>query len=174
MQLNLMDNVALPASGAVFSSDRQYRYLLVRQVAEGLEGRCLFVMLQASTAGEVKNDPTIRRDISFTKAWGFGFFEVVNLFAFCSPDPSTLRNTPDPVGPENDQYILEAASRTDKIIVAWGDHGLFQERGAMVCALLEQYTLFCLGVNKSGMPRHPLYVPHNQELRVYATAVKEE
>ena len=67
-------------TSAVLSPCRQYRYALWRKWADGPQ--VLFVMLNPSTADESVDDPTIRRCISFAKAWGFGSLSVGNLFAF--------------------------------------------------------------------------------------------
>lgn len=145
---------------AIFSPCRQYRYLLRRRVGFG-ERSCLFVMLNASKADEQRNDPTIRRDIGFAKAWGYGWLEAVNIFAWAATDPRELYKVDDPIGPENDHYIAEAALRNDIVIVAWGNHGAYLGRGQEVMQMLLGICpgkIYHLGLTKEGHPRHPLYV----------------
>ena len=91
-------------NAAAFSPDRRYRYTLRRQWDDALP-YCLFVMLNPSTADATQDDPTIRRCIGFTKAWGFGGLLVGNLFALRSTDPAALYHADDPVGPENDSCL---------------------------------------------------------------------
>ena len=58
---------------AVFSPDGTRRYRLDRHVAvpgEWHHGRALWVMLNPSTADESVDDPTIRRVVGFSRAWG--------------------------------------------------------------------------------------------------------
>jgi hypothetical protein len=145
----------LGAAGAAF--DGPYRYLLWRRWADAAS--LLFVMLNPSTADAERDDPTIRRCIGFARAWGFGAVEVVNLFAWRATYPRELRRARDPIGPDNDRVILEAAARNQAIIAAWGNHGAFGERDRQVAALLAPFGARCLGARTSGgAPRHPLYV----------------
>ncbi len=145
-----------------------YRYLLWRQWNP--EGpRVTFLMLNPSTADAASNDPTIRRCISFAQSWGYGSLEVVNLFAYRAVSPQALRGATDPVGPENDQYLLQAAARSACMVAAWGDGGHYQDRGRAVTALLitHSYDLSCLGRTQSGCPRHPLYIRKGTERQCF-------
>ncbi len=156
--------------GAVFSDCGRYRYLLWRDLNEAplfvVEPTrvLLWVMLNPSTADEVEEDPTIRRCIAFGRHWGFHRLEVCNLFGLRATDPSAMLMADDPLGPENDTHLHLALGRAERVIVGWGTHGnhlgradLFAERyGAMD-------RLECLGVNKAGSPKHPLYVSGDTE-----------
>ncbi|GAB4134715.1 MAG: DUF1643 domain-containing protein [Cyanobacteria bacterium J069] len=145
-------------AGAVFDPSGQYRYLLWRGW-EAIAPRVLFVMLNPSTANAERNDPTIRRCMGFAKAWGYGRLEVVNLFAYCATRPQDLRRADHPVGEAGDRALLDAASRADQIILAWGNGGRLHGRDRTVLELLSGYPLHCLGLTKQQQPRHPLYVP---------------
>jgi hypothetical protein len=120
----------------------------------------LFVMLNPSTATEIQNDPTVERCERRARALGFGGFRVTNIFAFRATDPRVMRAESDPVGPENDAAILESAAWADRIICAWGNHGLHLGRGMKIEALLRGTgnALFQFGLTNHGQPRHPLYV----------------
>jgi hypothetical protein len=148
------------SQGATFSPDRVYRYLLWRTWDEP-RGSCLFVMLNPSTADERVLDPTLRRCLGFAQAWGFGGFQVANLFALRSTDPAGLRAVEDPEGPENDRHLLEAARACGGIVVcAWGVHGEYRDRAAAVEQLLLPHAdLVALRLTKAGHPSHPLYLP---------------
>ena len=150
-------------SPAVFSPDRVYRYSLVRSVNMLGKGRCCFVMLNPSTADETKNDPTVRRCISFATEWGFASLWVVNIFALRATDPAELRKVADPVGPENDEYLRDAFLEADTVIAAWGNRGKLNARSTEVRELMDRTgtPARCLGFTQAGEPRHPLYVRHD-------------
>lgn len=145
-------------SEAVYSDCERYRYLLTRTWGDG--PKALFVMLNPSTATEVQNDPTVERCERRARALGFGSFRVTNIFAFRATDPKLMRAEADPVGPGNDAAIRDSAVWADRIICAWGNHGLHRNRGAVVEALLRasEKPLFQFGLTGQGQPRHPLYV----------------
>lgn len=148
--------------GAVFDAARVYRYRLWR--AWGPGDRVLWLMLNPSTADESVLDPTLRRCEGFTRRWGYDGFEVANLFALRSTDPSGLYAVPDPVGPDNDQAIRGAAERCPVIIAAWGAEPIAMVRSATILdEVLRGRRVECLGVTKGGQPRHPLYLRADQE-----------
>jgi hypothetical protein len=143
--------------GACFDPTGTYRYSLWRSWAGG--ARLVFIMLNPSTADAHRNDPTIHRCIRLAQRWGYGSLEVVNLFAYRTPDPRNLKKIPDPIGPENDAYLCMAAARAERVLLAWGNWGSLHQRDCQVLNLLPPETdLCCLGVNRTGQPRHPLYV----------------
>ncbi len=146
-------------SVAVYSDCERYRYALTRTWDEA-GTRALFVMLNPSTATEIRNDPTVERCERRARALGFGAFRVCNIFAWRATDPREMRAAPDPVGPENDVAILEGAQWADRIICAWGTHGAHLDRGPAVERLLRATArpLFHLGLTKAGHPKHPLYI----------------
>lgn len=161
-------------SGAIFDSEERYRYLLWRQWASDMpsgEEPCsthkatvLFIMLNPSTADDKRNDPTIARCAQLSKLWGFERAEIVNLFAYKATQPQTLRRASDPVGPDNDRFILEAAQRADCIIAAWGNHGTLLARDEEVLRLIpERHRIWCFGKTKIGAPKHPLYLGYGVE-----------
>ena len=76
-----------PTIQTIFSDDRVYRYVWVKQVIEGNFNLCNFIMLNPSTADEYNPDPTIRRCIYFARKWNRGILTVTNLFALRSTDP---------------------------------------------------------------------------------------
>lgn len=152
------------ASLAVYSADEAYRYRLIR-VWEPQGERALFVMLNPSTATETQNDPTVERCERRARALGFGSFAVANIFAYRATDPKVMRAASDPVGPGNDAAIAEMAAQADRIICAWGTHGLHLGRGAAVEALLRATgrDLHHLGLSKGGLPKHPLYIGYETQ-----------
>jgi hypothetical protein len=144
---------------AHFSTDRKYRYLLGRHIGAP-DRRLLFIMLNPATADESHNDPTIRRCISFAERWNFGVMEVANLFAFRTPYVAELRAAKEPIGADNDEWISQALAAADRVILAWGNHGAYKQRSSEITRMVSDMTQpYHLGMNKTGEPKHPLYLP---------------
>lgn len=146
---------------AVLSDDEVYRYTLRRTWGSGKAA--LWIMLNPSTADALVDDPTITRVMEFSRRWGFGSATVINLFALRATDPKELTRHPDPVGPDNDAHIRGLNLGTDLTIVAWGAHRIAAKRAQQIEPLL--YQPQCLGTNKDGSPKHPLYLRSDTPLR---------
>lgn len=117
-------------------------------------------MLNPGTADESHNDPTIRRCIGFAQRWNFGVLEVANLFAFRTPYVAELRAAKEPIGPDNDEWISRALAAADRVILAWGNQGTYKRRSRQVRRLvLNVAQPYHLGLNMTGEPKHPLYLP---------------
>ena len=140
----------------VFSACRTYRYALWREWIGG-EGYAMFIGLNPSTADEVQDDPTIRRCIAYAKAWGYSAMCMTNIFAFRATDPNDMKEALDPVGQENDSYLLKLSRDAGIVIAAWGVHGTFGGRNRAVMSMIPR--LYCLKITKDGHPGHPLYLP---------------
>ena len=102
---------------AFLSKDGLYRYALWR-VWDDSVPQAMFIGLNPSTAEESNDDKTLRRCISFSKAWGYGGVCMANLFAFRATDPDDMKLARDPVGPENDSWIIQLASEADIVVAA--------------------------------------------------------
>lgn len=152
---------------ATYDEAGQYRFRLSR-VWDLTLPRCLFVMLNPSTASAHVLDPTVTRCHRFARDWGHGSFEVVNIFAHRSTDPRALHIVTDPVGPGNDDAILAAAA-ADLVVAAWNVHGALHDRGPAVRALLTDtgHTLHHLRLTSRGHPGHPLYVARSARPRAW-------
>src|SRR5512135_427795 len=150
-------------TGARSSIDRRYRYALWWVWDRG-RGACNFLLLNPSTADEATNDPTIKRCERRARRWGFGGLIVTNLFALCATDPAGLRRVADPIGPENDAAILEAARGAGLVLCGWGNHGAYLDRASAVRALLAGLgvTAYRLALTKRGEPAHPLYLGYGR------------
>lgn len=156
---------------AHFSACRRYRYDLGRQWGSG--PRMVVVGLNPSTADEEHDDPTVRRCVSFAKREKCGSLEVVNLFAWRSTDPAAMMSVKYPVGPDND-YMLrtiarEVSTSEDTLVLAWGAHGSSHGRDKDVLKILERQgcSLWCLGANRDGSPKHPLYLKADTPLEPF-------
>lgn len=167
--------MTVPRSTATLSADGLYRYDLTR--AWGPEDEepttVVWVMLNPSTANVEEDDPTIRRVVGYSKAWGFTQAAVVNLFAFRTKDPDVLRRTASAaaavpaavIGDGNDEAIARWVTSSQMTVVGWGANvdsllggrtrvrqveKIIREAGAVPLALKE---------TKTGQPCHPLYLP---------------
>lgn len=140
--------------GAFFNSDRTHRYSLWRAWNPS-KGIICFIGLNPSTANESKDDATIRRCVGFTQQWGYGGFFMLNLFTFVTPYPKDLVTVQHDVA-WNNAFLLNAASECVKVIFAWGNFKEASERGKEVIRLIPNG--YCLGVNRNGSPKHPLYL----------------
>jgi hypothetical protein len=143
-------------TNAELSTCRKYRYALWRTWDES-KPFAMFVGLNPSTADEIEDDPTIRRCINFASSWGFGGLCMTNLFAYRATDPNAMFAEKDPVGPENDKWIISLAKEAGILVAAWGNDGVYLGRSKQVQKILP--PLHCLKLNKSGEPSHPLYLP---------------
>lgn len=157
-------NPLVKRRGADFSDCRTWRYRLWRKWNEELPS-VVFLMLNPSTADEMTNDPTVERCERYAGRWGFGGMVVLNLFALRSTDPRELEKVDDPVGPENDAWIAGTClghwTAASPIICAWGNRGSYMNRATEVVSMIRNMDLRCLGLNKTGQPKHPLYLRSN-------------
>ena len=170
-------------SDAIFSDCGRYRYRLER-IWDPEKLILPWVLLNASTAGSTRNDPTVTRVIGFTRRWGFGGFWLVNAYAAVATKPQDLFAMGDNVGPCNRHYVqaticeayrqarILSESAEFPVIAGWGDHGA---RGNQDLRVLEwilragaPVRIQCLGVTKLGCPRHPLYRAADTEPVNYA------
>jgi hypothetical protein len=176
-------------SDAELSPCGTYRYMLSRsldhqgvddlliQGTERARRRCLFVMLNPSTADALLNDPTIEKCIKFARAWGYQRLDVVNLYAYRATDPKALRVAAVPsqlgtniIGPNNDNWIASLAADASRVVLAWGGNSPMPERAGHVLRILEtvgHQDLCCLKQNKDGSPVHPLYQRDDSVLQLF-------
>jgi hypothetical protein len=143
---------------ANISKDKIYRYTLSR-TWDSTKPTVLFIGLNPSIADENIDDPTITRCINFAKDWGYGTLLMANLFAFRSTYPKEIYLIDDPIGKDNDHYILECVKQSDLIIACWGNNGTYMDREKIIKELVP--NLYCLQKNKNGTPHHPLRLPRD-------------
>jgi hypothetical protein len=160
----------LMKKSAIFNETREYRYILTREWDSSLR-KILYIMLNPSTASHEVEDRTSKQCLFFAKKFEYGSLEVVNLFSIIATDPKKLKHVLNPIGNDNDRYILEAAKRADTIVVAWGEKHFINKRNKNVLSILKSngHELYCLDVAKSGHPRHPSRMKHNiDNLKIYS------
>lgn len=141
---------------AIFSEDRVYRYSLYRDwpMTKAKHGTPVFIGLNPSTADEVKDDPTIRRCKGFAKAWGYGGMFMLNLFAFRATNPRRMMKAFDPIGPDNNHWLVTLTQEAPLVVAAWGRLGEHLGRDKTVLALLGKVHQ----IGEAEYPRHPLYL----------------
>jgi hypothetical protein len=140
---------------ASLSTCRKYRFALWRIWDEALP-YAMIIGLNPSTADEVEDDPTIGRCIDFAKSWGYGGLCMANLFAYRATDPEDMIKASDPIGAENDQWLINLAKDAGVVVAAWGNDGSYKGRSKEVIQLIP--SLHYLKLNKTGEPAHPLYL----------------
>lgn len=162
----LFDNLYshLPGYPCAWSPDpeQRYRYTLWRVWDANATRIFQVIGLNPSTADETENDPTVRRCIAFSKRMNCHALVMTNAFAFRATEPSNMKAAADPVGPENDEWLVRCAKMATIVVAAWGVHGNFQDRDRQVKQLIPE--LLCFGTTKEGHPKHPLYLPSAAEL----------
>lgn len=158
--------------GAVI--DGRYRYRLWRDLRPTRDPkRVAFVMLNPSTANATADDATIRKCVGFASAWGFDALDVVNLYALRSTECRAIGHDPAPIGPHNDEHIVEVVAGARRVVLAWGSSrkcGVFfalelMGRAGYVRRLVcdvrgPAREVGCLGHCDDGQPRHPLMLSY--------------
>ncbi|TXH13240.1 MAG: DUF1643 domain-containing protein [Hyphomicrobiaceae bacterium] len=153
---------------AIFSRDLLRRYLLFHSFVTAPERIAAAVMLNPSTADEMKNDPTVERVERRFQRLGFDAYFILNLFAFRATDPDFLSLAKNPIGENNDWYIMQTVQRpeVELVLCGWGMHGERAGRDEDVFKhILAPHAnkVRSLGVTSWGHPRHPLYVSYKTE-----------
>lgn len=144
----------------------RFRYTLERRWGEG--PALLWIMLNPSTADGTKDDPTIRRVVSFTEGFGHHAATIINLFALRATNPGELLAADDPIGPLNDKHISEQLIEHPLAVCAWGAvHPKLQWRIDDIRGFLIGHGAYCLGKTQAGWPRHPLYLAKNTPLSAW-------
>ena len=152
-------------STAEFSPCKLYRYELVRRFKPGFK-MINFVMLNPSTADEFFNDPTISKCENRAIALEYDLMVITNLFAFRATEPSDMKAYAEPIGPENDKFLIKNMMNADMIVAAWGNSGSHMERSKAVKEMAKSYgkKFHYLKMNGTGEPSHPLYLSNKLEL----------
>lgn len=146
---------------AEVSACRRYRYLLGREWNHRLP-KVFLCGLNPSLAGTEKlDDNTSKKWTRYCRAWGFGGYLAVNLYALILTDSAKLRtDDADIVGPENDYWTTEAMLNSRMHVVCWGSKGAGKRAESVIRELRANgYEPYALQLNpKSGEPAHPLYL----------------
>jgi hypothetical protein len=159
-------------STATISPCVKYRYDL-RRVWDRDRPGCVFLMLNPSVADASKPDPTMRKCVGFAERAGCGSLTIVNLFAFRATKPKDMFAATDPVGPENDEFIIRHAAGAGLVVAAWGacvtatKRQVIRDRPFAVRAMLPGVQLKCLGTTGCGNPCHPVMLGYSTPMIDY-------
>lgn len=149
---------------AIKNLDGKYRYLLTREW-DDTKPVLGFILMNPSVADDEITDPTVTRLIKRAMNLGYGGLRIANLCAYITPYSDELNGIENPFGEENEYYIKEIIRDSEVVIVGWGNIG--HKYYSHYQEMLSDKDLYCLGINKSGAPKHPLYVAYNTELKLY-------
>lgn len=163
VRLPLQDGVI---GDAEFSPCGRYRLWLSRSWPDEpgqWPGFALWIGMNPSTAESNVDDPTIRREIAFTKAMGIGGYVKCNIMDYRATNPKSLL-TVIPRSDKNLRCIFDHAQVAKRVIVAWGALPKpLRHYADDVISVMRGHQLFCMGKTRNGSPRHPLYLPNNAE-----------
>lgn len=148
--------------GATISECGRYRPLLWRRWGDEQASCMLWIGMNPSTADASVNDPTIQREVAFTKREGFTRYVKCNVMDYRATDQRELRR-PDinPCSDDNLPTIQHMAQDAGMVVLCFGTlHKRTQPYGDAVVMLLQSMGLrpVCLGKNVAGSPKHPLYL----------------
>ena len=161
VRLKLPDGVI---GGATFSDCGRYRQALTRDwTGPGAAPRTvLFVGMNPSVAAADVSDPTCHRELVFAQDWGFTRYLKGNVLDWRATSPRDIPADPHlACSPANIPALQDMAAEAEMIVMAYGKlHTRFrpvldQVLAAMVAA---GQPLKCLGLNKDGSAKHPLYL----------------
>lgn len=161
---------------AVFAGEGSLRMEIRRWWVDEPKRWAAWLMLNPSKAAAERNDPTAQRVTHFTRTWGYDGWIGVNLYPFVSSTPADMWQWADweahgPAWDVRDALIanitrVEYVARMSTIrVVGFGAEAV--KRGEPLLELtLEAFEqpsdigaddrLYCLGVNATGQPLHPL------------------
>lgn len=123
-----------------------------------------FIAMNPSTAdGSGFDDPTVRREITYARSWGYEALVKLNMLDWRATSPSDLPVATDRArSSRNLPTILEVCRSADLVVLACGvlpkaHQGVFTEtvdtlRSAGI-------ALHHLRKTATGFPAHPLYLP---------------
>jgi hypothetical protein len=141
-----------------------FRHALGRRVRDDGNSVAVWGMLNPSSAGADKNDPTVTRVVDFTRRMGKSIALVVNTSDYIATKSDDLVDTGAPISPVWAQYVAECSRRADIFICGWGSKGVdVPDRvTAFLRIVRANFTgpLHCIRMTTvSKQPEHPLMLP---------------
>lgn len=159
---------------AAFSECGRYRYWLsrdwgFRRHSDGREPYALFIGMNPSAAEADVDDPTVRKEMGFTRRLKLDRYVKVNVMDYRATSPkSLLLAGVQPCSDKNREVIRGLADRAATIILCHGRlHKKLRRYGDAVTLDLRDKPLWCFGKNNDGSPKHPLYLAADTPLVPY-------
>jgi len=149
---------------AVFSDCGRYRQSLIRDWTpeDEIPKSVLFVGMNPSTADAFASDPTVMRETVFSADWGFTRYLKANVLDWRATNPMDLPKDPQMACSQDNRWaISRMADEVDEIIMAYGRlPKVFQSVVEDIIEICRRSgkPMFCLGRNKDGSAKHPLYL----------------
>ncbi len=160
-RLKLPDGVTGTAD---FSDCGRYRHALTRDWTPPGETpkAILFVGLNPSVAGADVSDPTCHRELTFAQDWGFTRYLKANVLDWRATSPKDIPHDPAEARSVRNMEVLAALTdEADTLVMASGKiHKRYNALTEETLTLLRGAgkPLICLGHNKDGSAKHPLYI----------------
>lgn len=150
----------------------QYRLWLSRHWGDPDAPYALWIGMNPSTADALVNDPTVGREVAYTKdTLGLTRYIKTNMLDIRLTDSKKLRKMGAAARSEmNLPTILSLAKEAERVIVCYGVlHKSLQGYARETVEALrgQGHDLWCLDTTKDGHPKHPLYVKKTTPLRSF-------
>ncbi|KKK89145.1 hypothetical protein LCGC14_2736060 [marine sediment metagenome] len=171
VKLALPDGVT---GDAHFSACGRYRQNLTRDwtPAGDAARSVLFVGMNPSVASAEISDPTCHRELGFAQSWGLTRYLKGNMLDWRSTCPREIPHDPAlACSPDNIPALLDMAQEAEFVVLAYGRlHPRFAGIVDSTLSALEQTgkPLHCLGRNKDGSAKHPLYLAKTTPLQPFS------
>jgi len=157
--------------GATISECGRYRPLLWRRWGAEDAPHMLWIGMNPSTADATVNDPTIQREVAFTKREGFSHYVKCNVMDYRATDQRELRRAEvNPCSDDNLSTIRRMAQDAGMVVLCFGTlHKRTQPYGDTVAMMLAEMGIrpVCLGKNADGSPKHPLYLAADKQFEPF-------
>lgn len=135
--------------------------------------RACVIGCNPSDADALKDDPTSKWWNRWFQHYGFGGYDAVNVFPFCSPDPRVCKARVAAIWDgewydrdalhANFSHVAETAKAADQVFVCWGniardiDFDCVEQVIEEIQSNEEPWPdLWCWGKTGSGAPTHPM------------------
>lgn len=136
-----------------FTHNKKYRYRYFLECCwDENRPRIVWIGLNPSNANKYKLDTTLYRVLYYSYKWNFGSFVMLNAFAQIDSDPHNLDRAKG-IGAENNRWIKEYLTGCSTVLCAWSNCG--RKRQNELRRLLNGKSVWCIGVNADGYPKHP-------------------
>ncbi len=158
---------------AEFSACGRYRHMLGRDwTLPGVVPRAiLFVGLNPSVADAFASDPTCHRELTFARDWGYSRYLKGNILDWRATSPRDIPHESDLARSVRNLPVLLALSlEAEVIVIATGNvHPRYAEIARDTCDALRGTgkPMMCLGLNRTGNAKHPLYLRRDAVLRPF-------